>query len=133
MTVSPTARPLNFLSHSLSVAELGFVFSSRVLAPAPLATAHRHAAMHCRHKCTHWGRDSAVSSLLTSPGAGGLQVFPGGLKGKTVVDVGSRLGAVLYGAALLSDAPTLIGIERTSWCALPSPPSHTTCAPCFAD
>ena len=51
--LSPSLRrclPLNFLSHSLSVAELGFIFSSRCL---------------------------------------------GDLQGRTVCDVGSRLGPVL--------------------------------------
>ena len=33
------------------------------------------------------------------------------LKGKTVVDVGSRLGAVLYGAYYFSEASKIVGIE----------------------
>ena len=33
------------------------------------------------------------------------------LEGKTVVDVGSRLGAVLYGAYYYSDASKIVGIE----------------------
>jgi hypothetical protein len=37
------------------------------------------------------------------------------LKGKTVCDVGSRLGPVLYAGHLLSDAKRLVGVERNAW------------------
>ncbi|XP_040574886.1 uncharacterized protein [Lepeophtheirus salmonis] len=38
-------------------------------------------------------------------------LLPLGLEGKTIVDVGSRLGAVLYGAYFFSNASKIIGIE----------------------
>lgn len=37
------------------------------------------------------------------------------LKNKTVVDVGSRLGAVLYAAALFTEARRIIGVETNSF------------------
>jgi len=67
---SRATLPLNFLSHSLSVKELEFIFSPRCL---------------------------------------------GDLTGRTVCDVGSRLGAVLFGGCLLSDAAQLVGVERQSF------------------
>ncbi|XP_002158994.3 uncharacterized protein LOC100211334 [Hydra vulgaris] len=36
------------------------------------------------------------------------------LKGKTIVDIGSRLGSVLYGAYVYSEAESIIGIEMNS-------------------
>lgn len=57
--------PLDFLSHSFSVAELHFLFQN---------------------------------------------VLPD-LRGQTLVDVGSRLGAVLYGGCVFSSASRLIGLE----------------------
>ncbi len=62
--------PLNFLSHSLDLQELGFIFSSRCL---------------------------------------------GNLMGRTICDVGSRLGPVLWGAYHLSSAKRIIGVEMNSW------------------
>lgn len=62
---SQITAPLTFISHSLSVSELRYIF--RYLLPS--------------------------------------------LSGKTVVDVGSRLGGVLYGAYNFSDALKIIGIE----------------------
>ncbi|KAI9287973.1 hypothetical protein BC943DRAFT_317525 [Umbelopsis sp. AD052] len=35
--------------------------------------------------------------------------------GKTILDIGSRLGAVLYSGYLFSDAKKLIGVEINSW------------------
>ena len=62
--------PLNFLSHSLDLQELGFIFSSRCL---------------------------------------------GDLKGRTICDVGSRLGPVLWGAYHLSTAEQIVGVEMNGW------------------
>jgi len=39
----------------------------------------------------------------------------GNLEGKTVVDVGSRLGAVLYAGYYYSKASTIVGIEKNKW------------------
>eukprot|EP01001_Neometanema_parovale_P007624 NODE_3919_length_1141_cov_33.722986_g3729_i0.p1 GENE.NODE_3919_length_1141_cov_33.722986_g3729_i0~~NODE_3919_length_1141_cov_33.722986_g3729_i0.p1 ORF type:complete len:353 (+),score=71.12 NODE_3919_length_1141_cov_33.722986_g3729_i0:72-1130(+) len=39
----------------------------------------------------------------------------GGLKDKIVVDVGSRLGAVVYYGALFTDAKEVVGIERSKY------------------
>merc|ERR1712159_212973 len=36
----------------------------------------------------------------------------GDLTGQVVVDVGSRLGAIIYGGCLLSNATKLVGVER---------------------
>ncbi|XP_053700510.1 uncharacterized protein zgc:109986 [Synchiropus splendidus] len=62
---SNETAPLDFISHSFSVAELRFLFQS---------------------------------------------VLPD-LSGRTLVDVGSRLGAVLYGGYVYSSASTLVGLE----------------------
>uniref|UniRef100_T1JFA0 Methyltransferase type 11 domain-containing protein n=1 Tax=Strigamia maritima TaxID=126957 RepID=T1JFA0_STRMM len=60
-----TIRPLNILSHSMSIDRLSFIFTS----------------------------------LLPR------------LDGKTVIDVGSRFGSVLFGAYVYSNAASIIGIE----------------------
>ena len=39
----------------------------------------------------------------------------GDLSGKVVVDVGSRLGAVLFAGYYMSDATRLVGIEISEW------------------
>ncbi|PRP88135.1 hypothetical protein PROFUN_04226 [Planoprotostelium fungivorum] len=39
----------------------------------------------------------------------------GNLKGKKVVDIGSRLGAVLYAGYYYSEAEKLIGVEKNEW------------------
>ena len=61
---------LEFLSHSLDLEELGFIFSSRCL---------------------------------------------GDLTGRTICDVGSRLGPVLWGAYHLSAAESIVGVEMNGW------------------
>ena len=39
----------------------------------------------------------------------------GNIKGRTVCDVGSRLGPVLWGGYHLSEAAKLVGVEMNSW------------------
>nr|XP_012547645.1 uncharacterized protein LOC101745966 isoform X2 [Bombyx mori] len=43
-------------------------------------------------------------------------VLPKDLEGKTFIDIGSRLGSVLYGAYYLSNVSTIMGIEMNKEC-----------------
>jgi len=54
------------------------------------------------HSCSKERLEYIFSGLLPS------------LQGKTVIDIGSRIGAVLYGAFYYSDAKKIIGIEINS-------------------
>ncbi|XP_061172333.1 uncharacterized protein LOC133181764 [Saccostrea echinata] len=70
-----------------------------------------------RNYCTDCGSRNVRPLTLITHSASVKQIkymfqhLLGDLRGKTVVDVGSRTGAILYGAYLMSNASCIVGVE----------------------
>ncbi|XP_078314152.1 uncharacterized protein LOC111129813 isoform X2 [Crassostrea virginica] len=70
-----------------------------------------------RNYCTNCGSKSIQPLTFITHSASVKEIkyifrhLLGDLRGKTVVDVGSRTGALLYGAYLMSEAPCIVGVE----------------------